>query len=167
MQQPAPGAGRRAGLDEPIKALEIHRRPASFEPRETRRRWRPAAAQAAAIVGCDGSGVLSSRSSTRADAGALSPSSIEAMGAFANGDPPRVHDLPHDPQFLLELPECAQTLEVADATPAPGPHDMRRSSCVVEFRPRRSTKWWQKLSPRCWRRRVSSRAVIRSDAGRR
>ena len=43
-------------------------------------------------------------------------SSVEAMGAFAGDDPTRVHHLPRDPEFLLELPERVQVLEVTDAT---------------------------------------------------
>ena len=42
--------------------------------------------------------------------------SVEAMGAFAGDDPTRVHHLPRDPEFLLELPECVQVLEITDAT---------------------------------------------------
>jgi heme-degrading monooxygenase HmoA len=42
--------------------------------------------------------------------------SIEAMSAFAGDDPMRVHHLPRDPEFLLELPERVQALELTDAT---------------------------------------------------
>src|SRR5262245_46814722 len=42
--------------------------------------------------------------------------SIEAMRAFAGDDPMRVHHLPRDPEFLLELPEGVQVLEITDAT---------------------------------------------------
>jgi heme-degrading monooxygenase HmoA len=42
--------------------------------------------------------------------------SIDAMSAFAGGDPMRVQHLPRDPEFLLELPERVQVLEITDAT---------------------------------------------------
>jgi hypothetical protein len=41
--------------------------------------------------------------------------SIEAKSAFAGDDPMRVHHLPRDPEFLLELPERVQVLEITDA----------------------------------------------------
>jgi hypothetical protein len=52
--------------------------------------------------------------------------SIEAMSTFAGDDPRRVHHLPRDPEFLLELPERVQVLEITDAiwpstSPAVGP----------------------------------------------
>lgn len=42
--------------------------------------------------------------------------SIEAMSAFAGDDPTRIHHLSRDPEFLLELPDRVQVLEVLDAT---------------------------------------------------
>ena len=42
--------------------------------------------------------------------------SVEAMGVFAGDDPLRVHHLLRDPEFLLELPERVQVLEITDAT---------------------------------------------------
>ena len=42
--------------------------------------------------------------------------SVEAMGVFAGDDPMRVHHLPRDPEFLLELPEHVQVLKITDAT---------------------------------------------------
>ena len=42
--------------------------------------------------------------------------SIEAMGAFAGDEPMQVHHLPRDPEFLLELPERVQVLEITDAS---------------------------------------------------
>jgi hypothetical protein len=42
--------------------------------------------------------------------------SIEAMSDFAGDDPMQVHHLPRDAEFLLELPEGVQVLEITDAT---------------------------------------------------
>lgn len=42
--------------------------------------------------------------------------SIDAMAAFAGDDPTQVHHLPRDPEFLLELPDHVQVLEITDAT---------------------------------------------------
>jgi hypothetical protein len=42
--------------------------------------------------------------------------SIEAMADFTGGDPLQVHHLPRDPDFLLELPDRVQVLEVTDAS---------------------------------------------------
>ena len=45
--------------------------------------------------------------------------SIEAMARFAGDDPRRIHHLPRDPEFLVELPDGVQRLEiVAEAGPA-------------------------------------------------
>ncbi|MBA3414904.1 MAG: hypothetical protein H0U10_06750 [Chloroflexia bacterium] len=41
--------------------------------------------------------------------------SVEAMARFAGDDPRRIHHLPRDPEFLLELPEAVQILTVTDA----------------------------------------------------
>jgi hypothetical protein len=45
--------------------------------------------------------------------------SIEAMARFAGDDPRRIHRLPRDPKFLVELPDGVQVLEIlAEAGPA-------------------------------------------------
>jgi heme-degrading monooxygenase HmoA len=38
--------------------------------------------------------------------------SIEAMARFAGSDPRRIHHLPRDPEFLIELPRSVQILEI-------------------------------------------------------
>lgn len=38
--------------------------------------------------------------------------SIEAMARFAGGDPKRIHHLPRDPEFLIELPQSVQIIEI-------------------------------------------------------
>jgi hypothetical protein len=38
--------------------------------------------------------------------------SLEAMSRFTGGDPAKVHHLPRDPEFLIELPERVQLLRV-------------------------------------------------------
>ena len=38
--------------------------------------------------------------------------SVEAMTRFTGGDPYRVHHLPRDPEFLIELPERIQVLRI-------------------------------------------------------
>jgi len=38
--------------------------------------------------------------------------SVEAMSAFTGGDPTRIHHLDRDPEFLVELPEAVQILQV-------------------------------------------------------
>ena len=38
--------------------------------------------------------------------------SVEAMSRFAGSDPTRIHHLPRDPEFLIELPERVQILSV-------------------------------------------------------
>ena len=38
--------------------------------------------------------------------------SVEAMTRFTGGDPYRVHHLPRDPEFLIELPERVQVLHL-------------------------------------------------------
>jgi heme-degrading monooxygenase HmoA len=38
--------------------------------------------------------------------------SVEAMSSFAGGDPTRIHHLERDPEFLIELPERVQILEI-------------------------------------------------------
>jgi heme-degrading monooxygenase HmoA len=38
--------------------------------------------------------------------------SVEAMSSFTGGDPTRIHHLERDPEFLIELPERVQILEI-------------------------------------------------------
>jgi heme-degrading monooxygenase HmoA len=38
--------------------------------------------------------------------------SIEAMARFTGGDPNRIHHLPRDEEFLIELPENVQVLRI-------------------------------------------------------
>ena len=38
--------------------------------------------------------------------------SVEAMSRFAGSDPTRVHHLPRDPEFLIELPDRVQILTI-------------------------------------------------------
>jgi heme-degrading monooxygenase HmoA len=38
--------------------------------------------------------------------------SIEAMSRFAGSDPTRIHHLPRDPEFLIEVPERVQILTI-------------------------------------------------------
>ena len=38
--------------------------------------------------------------------------SVEAMGTFTGGDPARIHHLPRDKDFLLELPESVEILHL-------------------------------------------------------
>ena|SRR6185503_18301612 len=38
--------------------------------------------------------------------------SVEAMTAFAGKDPRRIHHLPRDPEFLIELPQSVQVLDI-------------------------------------------------------
>lgn len=38
--------------------------------------------------------------------------SVEAMSRFAGKDPRKIHHLPRDPEFLIELPESVQVLEI-------------------------------------------------------
>lgn len=46
--------------------------------------------------------------------------SIEAMSRFAGPDPRRIHHLPRDAEFLIELPEGVQVLEIALHRPPAG-----------------------------------------------
>jgi heme-degrading monooxygenase HmoA len=41
--------------------------------------------------------------------------SVEAMSRFAGPDPRRIHHLPRDPEFLIEMPEGVQVLEIVTA----------------------------------------------------
>ena len=38
--------------------------------------------------------------------------SVEAMSRFAGPDPRRIHSLPRDPEFLIELPKSVQVLHI-------------------------------------------------------
>lgn len=38
--------------------------------------------------------------------------SVEAMSSFAGKDPRRIHHLPRDPEFLIEVPESVQVLDI-------------------------------------------------------
>jgi hypothetical protein len=38
--------------------------------------------------------------------------SVEAMSSFAGTDPRRIHHLPRDPEFLIEVPKSVQVLEI-------------------------------------------------------
>lgn len=38
--------------------------------------------------------------------------SIDAMSRFAGSDPTRIHHLPRDPEFLIEMPDRVQTLTI-------------------------------------------------------
>lgn len=38
--------------------------------------------------------------------------SVEAMSRFAGKDPRRIHHLARDPEFLIELPETVQVLDI-------------------------------------------------------
>ena len=38
--------------------------------------------------------------------------SVEAMSRFTGGDPNRIHHLDRDPEFLIELPESVQVLDI-------------------------------------------------------
>ena len=38
--------------------------------------------------------------------------SVDAMSAFAGPDPRRIHHLPRDPEFLIEVPKSVQVLDI-------------------------------------------------------
>ena len=40
--------------------------------------------------------------------------SVEAMSRFAGPDPRRIHHLPRDPEFLIELPQSVQVLQIVE-----------------------------------------------------
>ena len=42
--------------------------------------------------------------------------SIEAMSAFAGSDPRQIHHLDRDSEFLIELPDSVQILEIVSAS---------------------------------------------------
>ena len=46
--------------------------------------------------------------------------SVEAMSRFAGKDPRRIHHLPRDAEFLIELPQGVQVLEIASGNIAVG-----------------------------------------------
>jgi hypothetical protein len=41
--------------------------------------------------------------------------SVEAMSSFAGPDPRRIHHLPRDAEFLIELPDGVQVLDIVSA----------------------------------------------------
>jgi len=41
--------------------------------------------------------------------------SVEAMSAFAGKDPRRIHHLPRDPEFLIELPKAVQVMQITES----------------------------------------------------
>src|SRR5919109_1591898 len=41
---------------------------------------------------------------------------VEAMSRFAGDDPRRIHHLPRDPEFLIELPQGVQVLEIVTSS---------------------------------------------------
>lgn len=41
--------------------------------------------------------------------------SVEAMSRFAGSDPRRIHHLPRDAEFLVELPERVQVLRISNS----------------------------------------------------
>jgi hypothetical protein len=43
--------------------------------------------------------------------------SVEAMSRFAGSDPRKIHHLPRDEEFLIELPESVQVLEIVASLP--------------------------------------------------
>ena len=45
--------------------------------------------------------------------------SVEAMARFAGSDPRRIHHLPRDPEFLIEMPESVQILQIVASFGAP------------------------------------------------
>jgi heme-degrading monooxygenase HmoA len=42
--------------------------------------------------------------------------SVEAMSRFAGPDPRRIHHLPRDREFLIELPQSVQVLRITAST---------------------------------------------------
>jgi heme-degrading monooxygenase HmoA len=41
--------------------------------------------------------------------------SIEAMSRFTGGNPNKIHHLPRDPEFLIELPQSVQVLRLLES----------------------------------------------------
>jgi hypothetical protein len=40
---------------------------------------------------------------------------VEAMSSFAGSDPRRIHHLPRDEEFLIELPRSVQVMQIVEA----------------------------------------------------
>jgi len=49
--------------------------------------------------------------------------SVEAMSRFAGKDPRKIHHLPRDPEFLIEVPTSVQVLEIVARGGAIFPND--------------------------------------------
>ena len=47
--------------------------------------------------------------------------SVEAMSAFAGKDPRRIHHLERDAEFLIELPQSVQILDIVNSSGRLGP----------------------------------------------
>ena len=68
---------------------------------------------------------------------------VEAMSRFAGPDPRRIHHLPRDKEFLIELPESVQVLRspppracsAHEANVSPATTDNRRSPCPMTNAP--------------------------------
>ncbi len=41
--------------------------------------------------------------------------SMEAMSRFTGGDPTKIHHLPRDPEFLIEMPKAVQILRIYES----------------------------------------------------
>ncbi len=41
--------------------------------------------------------------------------SVEAMSRFTGADPTKIHHLPRDPEFLIEIPESVQVLRIYES----------------------------------------------------
>ncbi|MFN0106017.1 MAG: antibiotic biosynthesis monooxygenase family protein [Bryobacteraceae bacterium] len=41
--------------------------------------------------------------------------SVEAMSRFTGGDPTKIHHLPRDPEFLIEVPKSVQILRIYES----------------------------------------------------
>ena len=51
--------------------------------------------------------------------------SVEAMSRFAGADPRRIHHLERDPEFLIELPDGVEILDIVATSGATGRGDPR------------------------------------------
>ena len=40
---------------------------------------------------------------------------VEAMSRFTGGDPAKIHHLPRDPEFLIEVPKSVQILRIYES----------------------------------------------------
>ena len=49
--------------------------------------------------------------------------SVEAMSRFAGDDPRRIHHLPRDPEFLIQLPQAVQVLRLLKSHGVTGAED--------------------------------------------